>query len=70
MQLNRLKFTLKCAAHALAVLFLGAGWAAGQQQVNLTAGPTSITMPDGSSVPMWGYSCGAVVAVQPPPAPN
>ena len=61
MQFNRLKFTLKSAAQALAVLLLGTGWAAGQQQVNLTAGPTSISMPDGSSVPMWGYSCGAQV---------
>ena len=42
----------------------------GQQQVNLTAGPTSITLPDGSSVPMWGYSCGAVVAARPRPAPS
>ena len=36
MQFNRLKFTLKSAAQALAVLLLGTGWAAGQQQVNLT----------------------------------
>jgi hypothetical protein len=33
----------------------------GQQPINLTAGPTQITMPDGSTVPMWGYSCGAAV---------
>ena len=32
------------------------------QQVNLTAGPTSLTLPDGSTVPMWGYSCGAPVS--------
>jgi hypothetical protein len=61
MQFNRLKSTLKSAAQALAVLLLGTGWAAGQQQVNLTAGSTSISMPDGSSVPMWGYSCGTPV---------
>jgi hypothetical protein len=30
-----------------------------QQQVNLTAGPSTLTLPDGSAVPMWGYSCGA-----------
>ena len=59
MQFIRLKSTLKFAVQAVAVLFLGAGWASGQQAVNLTAGPTSISMPDGSSVPMWGYSCGA-----------
>ncbi len=27
-------------------------------QVNLTAAPTTVTMPDGSAVPMWGYICG------------
>lgn len=30
--------------------------------VNLTAGPTQAALPDGQVVPMWGYSCGAVVA--------
>jgi hypothetical protein len=33
--------------------------AAAQQQVNLTAARTSVTLPDGSLVPMWGYSCDA-----------
>jgi hypothetical protein len=33
-----------------------------QQQVNLTASPTSITLPDGSNVPMWGYNCGVPVS--------
>jgi len=37
-----------------------ATWASAQQQVSLTAAPGSITLPDGSSVPMWGYTCGAV----------
>ena len=27
-----------------------------QQQVNLTAAPTTLTLPDGSVVPMWGYT--------------
>ncbi|MGA7178364.1 MAG: Ig-like domain-containing protein [Thiobacillaceae bacterium] len=27
--------------------------------VNLTAGSASLTLPDGSTVPMWGYSCDA-----------
>src|SRR6202035_616603 len=30
-------------------------------QVNLTAGPANALLPDGSTVPMWGYSCGAAV---------
>ena len=28
------------------------------QTVNLTAGPATAAMPDGTIVPMWGYSCG------------
>ena len=43
------------------VLLLGATLAVAQQQVNLTAGPATATLPDGSQVPMWGYSCGAAV---------
>jgi hypothetical protein len=31
------------------------------QVVNLTAGPTTAAMPDGTVVPMWGYTCGAAV---------
>jgi len=46
---------------AITVLLLGAGLAAGQT-VNLTAGATTLTLPDGSTVPMWGYSCGAPVS--------
>ena len=62
MQFDQFKRTLKIAVQAVTVLLLGAGGASAQQQVNLTAGPTSITLPDGSLVPMWGYSCGTVVA--------
>ena len=41
-------------------LALGSGAAYAQQTVNLTAGPSTATMPDGSPVPMWGFSCGGV----------
>ena len=61
MRFNHPKATLRTTALAVLVLLLGASWAVAQQQINLTAGPTTITMPDGASVPMWGYSCGAVV---------
>ena len=44
---------------ALAVLLL-AGASFAQQQINLTAAPTGITLPDGSTIPMWGYSCTGV----------
>jgi hypothetical protein len=36
--------------------------AAAQQQVNLTAAPANLKTPDGTTIPMWGYSCGTVVA--------
>ncbi len=32
------------------------------QVVNLTAGPATAAMPDGTIVPMWGYTCGAAVS--------
>src|SRR5947209_15007984 len=41
----------------LLVLLLGATVVVAQQQVNLTAGPATVILPDGSSVPMWVYSC-------------
>ena len=61
MRSNFLNTILKTAVHGAAVLLLGAGMAAAQS-VNLTAGPTSISMPDGSSVPMWGYACTGATA--------
>src|ERR1035437_7018562 len=61
MRINYLKATLKKTALVLTVLLLGAGMKVAHAQVNLTAGPTAAILPDGSSVPMWGYSCGAVV---------
>src|SRR5581483_335401 len=48
---------------AAAVLLLVSGLAFGQAvtgpEVHLTAVATTITLPDVSSVPMWGYQCGA-----------
>jgi hypothetical protein len=40
---------------ALALLLTG--HASQAQSVNLTAAPTSTTLPDGQNVPMWGYHC-------------
>src|SRR6266576_560010 len=57
MRFNHLKATLKSAVLTVTVLLLGGGVAVAQQQVNLTAAPTSTTLPDGTVVPMWGYSC-------------
>ena len=49
---------------AASALLLGSGAAFGAPQVvNLTAGPATATLPDGSAVPMWGYSCGAAASL-------
>src|SRR5579863_5813841 len=61
MRFNSLKAKLKTAVLGAAVLLLGAGAAGAQQQINLTAQPTTVAMPDGSVVPMWGYACGTAV---------
>jgi hypothetical protein len=62
MRLISLKAIAKTAVLGAAVLLVGTGAASAQpQQVNLTAGASSITLPDGSTVPMWGYTCGTGV---------
>src|SRR6266446_559078 len=62
MRTNNIKAILKAALRVISILPFAAVVAFGQQTVNLTAQPTSTTLPDGTVVPMWGYSCGAVVA--------
>ena len=47
---------------AASILLLASGASFGQQVVNLTAAPATAFLPDGSTVPMWGYSCGALGA--------
>jgi Bacterial cadherin-like domain len=58
MRSNYLNRTVKTAALAVGILLLGAS-ASFAQSVNLTAGPTTATLPDGRAVPMWGYTCSA-----------
>jgi hypothetical protein len=55
MHTNNFKAILKSTARVLAILSFAT---AAYGQVNLTAAPTSTTMPDGTVVPMWGYFCG------------
>jgi len=62
MRPKSLKATLKTAVLALTVLLLGASATFAQQQVNLAAGQNLISLPDGTQLPMWGYTCGAVVS--------
>jgi hypothetical protein len=61
MRSNSFKPSLTRSALAASVLLLASAASFAQttpQQVNLTAAPTSVTLPDGSVVPMWGYFCG------------
>src|SRR6516164_11436472 len=59
-RINDCKATLK-AAVVMSVFLLFAA-AMGFGQVNLTAGPTTLPLPDGTVVPMWGYSCGTLAS--------
>jgi len=59
MHTNHFKAILKSTARVLAILSFAT---AAHGQINLTAAPTTTTMPDGTVVPMWGYSCGALVS--------
>jgi Bacterial Ig domain len=55
MRTINLKAILKAALVLACLLPFAASGTYGQ--VNLTAAPTMLTLPDGSTVPMWGYSC-------------
>jgi hypothetical protein len=61
MRLHIVKSLLLKSSLAAILVLLGSG-PASAQTINLTAGPATATLPDGSTVPMWGYSCGAAVA--------
>src|SRR4029077_20077203 len=58
MRFNTSKSLLINSGLAGSVLLLASG-ASFAQSVSLTAGATTTTLPDGSVVPMWGYSCSA-----------
>jgi FtsP/CotA-like multicopper oxidase with cupredoxin domain len=58
MRFNTFKSLLIKSGLAASVLLLASG-ASFAQSVSLTAGATTTTLPDGSVVPMWGYSCSA-----------
>src|SRR6266853_1240461 len=58
MRMNNFKAILKAALRVASILPFAAVVAFGQQTVNLTAAPTTTTLPDGTTVPMWGYFCG------------
>jgi hypothetical protein len=62
MQTKNFKAMLKSATLVLTILALATVAAFGQQPINLAAAPTTYTAPDGTTIPMWGYFCGAPVS--------
>ena len=62
MRINYIKQVVRTSVRGAAVLLAGVSIASTQQQINLTAGPSNAILPDGSSVPMWGYECGAAIS--------
>jgi len=58
MSSNVLKAALLKTGIAASVLLFASGAVMAQSAVTLTAAPTNATLPDGQTVPMWGYTCG------------
>ena len=64
MRTNHFKTTtLNPAVRVLSSLLFAAVAAFGQQQINLTAGAANASMPDGTTVPMWGYTCAGTTVI-------
>src|ERR1700730_13836946 len=59
MRSKNYKSVLKHAGPVASVLLLARGGAVARQQITLSAGATAAVTPDGTTVPMWGYSCDA-----------
>ena len=55
------KTTLKAAVLISTFLLCAVAMSFGQV-VNLTAGAATVSLPDGTVVPMWGYSCGTATS--------
>jgi len=66
MRHNKFKSALISSGLAASVLLLASG-ACYAQSVNLTAKLTTETLPDGSALPMWGYSCNGAAGAAPAP---
>src|SRR5579862_4904612 len=60
--MRKSKNALSTAIVAGTALLLTAGIASAQAVVNLTASRQSTILPDGNSVPMWGWNCGTGAA--------
>ncbi len=54
---SKSKTTMKAALLVSVFLLFASATGFGQQVVNLMAGSATTTLPDGTTLPMWGYSC-------------
>ena len=54
---HNLKALFKTAVFAASILLFPGARTASSQTVNLTAAPSLAALPDGQTVPMWGYTC-------------
>jgi len=61
-----LKSALRMSRVAASLVLLASGAVMAQSSVTLRAGPSTTTLPDGQAVPMWGYTCGDVLATPVP----
>ena len=62
MRSNYPKATLEAATIAGTILLSMAGVSSAQTTVNLTASQQTTVLPDGNTVPMWGWTCGTGTA--------
>ena len=60
MRISTLRTSLVESGLAVSLFLLASASALAQNAVTLTANPQTASMSDGQSVPMWGYTCGAV----------
>src|ERR1700694_2434962 len=70
MRTYNFKTILKTVVLVFSILLFGAGASVAQTVVNLTAAPTTATLPDGSVVQMWGYFCNYGSTLTPPTTPG
>src|SRR5882762_4013961 len=62
MRSAQLNTAVRSSVLALTILLFVAGTSFAQSTVNLTATRQTTTLPDGNTVPMWGWVCGTPTA--------
>ena len=59
---KKIKATIQSVASGLMLLLLAASASHAQVTVDLTASRNTTTLPDGNTLPMWGYTCGSTAS--------